>query len=94
MQLERKSSTNINFNTASILSLKVKQQNIIFYLFFFGSYFVAHFTIHFSNFFEATSILKSFSGKMIFTCLRELVFDSPSNVLSKAKRQTRLFNKH
>ena len=37
MQLERKSSTNINLNTASILSLKVKQQNTIFYLFFFGS---------------------------------------------------------
>ena len=36
-QLERKSSTNINLSTASILSLKVKQQNTIFYLFFFGS---------------------------------------------------------
>ena len=33
MRLERKSSTNINFNTGSILSLKVKQQNTIFYLF-------------------------------------------------------------
>ena len=31
MQLERKSSTNINLNTASILSLKVKQQNIIYF---------------------------------------------------------------
>ena len=27
MQLERKSSTNINLNTASILSVKVKQHN-------------------------------------------------------------------
>ena len=72
LQLERKSPTNINLNTASILSLKVKQRNRIFYLFFFGSYSAAHFTIHFSMFFEATSILRSFSGKIVFS-LRELV---------------------